>query len=82
MDKSGAFNPFRLFNLGYQVVGIGYRGGGSIRDLVGNQDFYDILFRLIFGMLCRSSGCPGPPGGGGAALDAGIHIGFVVIADV
>ena len=52
---------------------------------MGGQDFGQVLLVLplaLGGLAHRGGGGVGEPGGGGGALDAGVHVGLVVVADI
>ena len=75
----------RFLHLFHQVEGIAGTGRGHIGDVVSDGDFGHVLFPgdlpgdLLAG---RRGGGAGAEGGGRGALDAGVHIGFVVVTDV
>lgn len=86
VQEAGAGGVDGFFCLGVQVPEVADEGRlGHIRDVVGGDDIGQVL--LVLGLAGdhgahRGSRCLGKAGGGGGALDAGVHIRLVVVADV
>ncbi len=83
--KAGPVNVQALLKLGGQVVPVADRGLGGVLDVMGQGDVGEILAALhLAGDDFAGGGCGGgcAVGSGAGALDAGVHIGAVVVTDV
>jgi hypothetical protein len=86
VDISGALDAHGPGHLGLEVVEVGDAGGGDVGDVVGHGDQRQVLAGAedVAGLV------PDRGRGGGArrrrrgagALDAGVHVGLVVVTDV
>ena len=76
----------RLLDLGLEVAQVGDRGGRHVGDLVGHRDPRGVLALPELVARRRPHGLrrrrPGRSGGRAGALDAGVHVRLVVVADV
>ena len=72
----------RLLDLPDEILRVGDARRGGVGDPMGRQGLDDVLLAHLLPVLARGGRRPGPVGRRGAALDARVHVGFVVVADV
>ncbi|MPM95538.1 hypothetical protein SDC9_142693 [bioreactor metagenome] len=86
MDDSAALHTLGFCHFLHKIFRIGYAGGCRIGNPVSSNDIEQILSEMSLLALCNftngSSGCPRTVGGGAGSLDACIHIGFIIIAQI
>src|SRR4030042_3476606 len=82
MDETGSLNVLRLLKFSEEILGIGNRVSGGIRNLVISHNRHDIFFGVLFGLHDRSGRRPSEKWRCGTSLSPCVHIAFIVIADV
>ncbi len=82
VDETGPTDRAGLLHLLHQVHRVGHRGGGGVRNPVRRHDGHDVLLGLVLRVDGRCRGRPRSPRRGRRALDPGVHVRFVVVAEV
>ena len=85
VDVLGSSDLRCLFHLAHEVVQIADAGSCGVGDAVSGNDLEHVFLRSEIAadvFACRRRGGFGAEGGQRAFLDAGVHVGFVVVADV
>ena len=85
VDEGGALRRKRLLCLGDEVFPVADRGLGDVGDVMGGHDAREVLAALLLALLGAANLAGSGPCAmrcSAGALDTGIHVGAVVVADI